>query len=111
MSKKIKKTIAKFDIGGQLLHKAGLPDPLGDMTGLGPGAVAAQEAADKLAKEAGSVQAPGPTPTAVSDETMDARDSQRRRQLAMAGMSGTTLTRPGGLGGTATTSTKTLLGS
>lgn len=109
MGKKIKKLVSKFDIGGQLLHKAGLPDPLGDMTGLGPGAVAAAEAAEKAA-ETGSVAAPAPTPTAVSDETLSAREAQRKRQLAAAGMGGTQLTGSMGLGA-ANTSVKSLLGS
>ena len=108
--KKIKKTVAKFDIGGQLLHRAGLPDPLGDATGLGPGAVAAAEAAEKAAEAGSEVQAPEATPTAVSDETLSAREALRKRQLAAAGMGGTQLTGPGGLGA-ANTSTKSLLGS
>lgn len=109
MGKKIKKTLAKFDIGGQLLQKAGLPDPLGDALGVSPGAVAAAEAAEKAA-EAGSVAAPAPTPTAVSDETLSAREAQRKRQLAAAGMGGTQLTGSMGLGA-ANTSVKSLLGS
>lgn len=109
MGKKIKKTLAKFDIGGQLLQKAGLPDPLGDALGVSPGAVAAAEAAEKAA-EVGSVAAPAPTPTAVSDETLSAREAQRKRQLAAAGMGGTQLTGSMGLGA-ANTSVKSLLGS
>lgn len=31
MGKKIKKVVAKFDIGHQLIKKAGLPDPSGDL--------------------------------------------------------------------------------
>lgn len=110
MTKKIKKTIAKFDIGGQLLHKAGLPDPLGDMTGLGPGAVAAAEAAEKAA-EVGSTAAPAAAPTAVSEDTQAAREAMRRRQLAAAGMTGTQLTGSYGLQSGANTSMKSLLGS
>lgn len=110
MGKKIKKTLAKFDIGGQLLQKAGLPDPLGDALGVSPGAVAAAEAAEKAAAQAGSVAAPAPTPTAVSDETLSAREAQRKRQLAAAGMGGTQLTGSMGLGA-ANTSVKSLLGS
>lgn len=109
MGKKIKKTLAKFDFGGQLLQKLGLPDPLGDALGVSPGAVAAAEAAEKAA-EAGSVAAPAPTPTAVSDETLSAREAQRKRQLAAAGMGGTQLTGSMGLGA-ANTSVKSLLGS
>lgn len=108
MGKKVKKLVSKFDIGGQLLKSVGLPDPLGDLTGLGPSAVAAQEAAEKAAKaaETGSA-APAATPTAVSDDTLAAREAQRRRQLAAAGLSGTNYT--GGLS-PVSTSTKTLLG-
>lgn len=107
MGKKVKKLVSKFDIGGQLLNKAGLPDPLGDLTGLGPGAVARAEAAAQAA-EAGSVAAPSASPTAVSDDTLAAREAQRRRQLQAAGLSGTNLT--GGLSAVST-GTKTLLGS
>ena len=113
MGKKLKKTIAKFDIGGQLLYKAGLPDPLGDFTGLGPEAIAKAEAAEEAeeALKAGSeVKAPEATPTAVSDETLSAREAQRKRQLAAAGMGGTQLTGSMGLGA-ANTSVKSLLGS
>ena len=110
MGKKLKKTIAKFDIGGQLLYKAGLPDPLGDFTGLGPEAVARAEAAEEALKAGSEVQAPAPTPTAVSDETLSAREAQRKRQLAVAGMGGTQLTGSMGLGA-ANTSVKSLLGS
>jgi hypothetical protein len=110
MGKKIKKTLAKFDIGGKLLQQAGLPDPLGDATGLGPGAQAKAEAADKAAKDLGSVAGPTSTPTAVSDETLAAREAQRKRQLAAAGLSGTNYTGASGLSA-ASTATKTLLGS
>lgn len=110
MSKKIKRTIAKFDFGGQLLGQMGLPDPLSEALGTSPGQFA-KEDAEKLAKEqAGSVAAPTATPTAVSDETLSAREAQRRRQLAAAGMGGTQLTGSSGLG-SATTSMKSLLGS
>lgn len=53
---------------------------------------------------------PGATPTAVSDETLEVREAQRRRQLAAAGLSGTNLT-GGGLASAANTGAKTLLGS
>jgi hypothetical protein len=56
------------------------------------------------------VAAPAATPTAVSEETLDAREAQRKRQLAAAGLGGTNLT--GGMGlGAANTSVKSLLGS
>lgn len=56
------------------------------------------------------VAAPAATPTAVSEETLDAREAQRKRQLAAAGLGGTNLTGSMGLGA-ANTSVKSLLGS
>jgi len=110
MAKKVKSLISKFDIGGQLLHKMGLPDPLGDMTGLGPGAIAREKAMAEAA-QAGSVAAPAASPTAVSDETLAAREAQRKRQLASAGMGGTVLTSASGISASASTAGKSLLGS
>lgn len=110
MGKKIKKTLAKFDIGGQLLNKLGLPDPVGDALGVSPGAVAAAEAAEAAATGS-TVAAPASTPTAVSDDTLAAREAQRRRQLAAAGLGGNVLTGASGLSGGAYTSGKSLLGS
>lgn len=54
---------------------------------------------------------PEASPTAVSEGTLDAREAQRKRQLAAAGLSATNLTGAGGLSGAANTATKTLLGS
>jgi len=59
----------------------------------------------------GSVAAVEAAPTAVSDETQAARDAQRKRQLAAAGMSGNQLTGSTGLSSAASTSMKSLLGS
>ena len=68
---------------------------------------------DKVSTDtAGSQQViPEATPTAVSEGTLDAREAQRKRQLAAAGLSATNLTGAGGLSGAASTATKTLLGS
>lgn len=67
---------------------------------------------DEKPKEqaAPTVAAPAATPTAVSEETLDAREAQRKRQLAAAGLGGTNLTGSMGLGA-ANTSVKSLLGS
>jgi hypothetical protein len=65
----------------------------------------------KVGSAQGSIAAPASTPTAVSDETLAARESQRKRQLASAGLSGTNLTGASGLSTMASTSIKTLLGS
>ena len=70
-----------------------------------------QERAAKEAAQAGVVEAPDTTPTAVSDDTEAAREALRRRQLAAAGLSGTVLTGPTGLTGGAYTAGKSLLGS
>lgn len=59
----------------------------------------------------GSVAAPETTPTAVSADTMEAREAQRKRQLASAGLGGTVLTGAGGLSPSANTAGKSLLGS
>lgn len=56
------------------------------------------------------VAAPEAAPTAVSEQTLDAREAQRKRQLAAAGLGGTNLTGSMGLGA-ANTSVKSLLGS
>lgn len=66
-------------------------------------------------QKAGSTQAPvaapGATPTAVSDDTLAAREAQRKRQLAAAGLGGNVLTGAGGLSNGAYTTGKSLLGS
>jgi hypothetical protein len=61
--------------------------------------------------DVGSVTAPSATPTAVSADTMEARDALRKRQLAAAGLGGTVLTGAGGLSPNASTAGKSLLGS
>lgn len=114
MSKKIRKTVAKFDLGHQFGKKLGLPDPAGDMLYGSDRALSPTEAAEKAAKDAadsaGAVT-PESVPVAISDETMAARDAQRRRQLAAAGLSGNILTGSQGLAAPASTSMKSLLGS
>jgi hypothetical protein len=74
----------------------------GEMFGLG--------AQDK-GESAGSVAAPSATPTAVSADTMEAREAQRKRQLASAGLGGNVLTSATGLSPNASTAGKSLLGS
>ena len=112
MSKKIRATVAKYDLGHQYAKKMGLPDPSGDLIYGSDRALSPEEAAKKAAKDlAGkSVMAPEATPVAVSDDTLAAREAQRKRQLASAGMGGTQLTGSRGLGG-ANTAMKSLLGS
>jgi hypothetical protein len=105
MSKKFKKIWKKVDpiMGGDvILDKLGLPSLGGEKNGL----FAQPEMA-----ATGSTAAPAMAPTAVSDETMDAREAMRKRQLAAAGMSGTVLTSSSGLSGGANTAGKSLLGS
>jgi len=75
---------------------------VGSMIGLGK---------EDKPEAAPTVQAPGPAPTAVSDETESAREAFRKRQLAAAGLGGTNLTGTAGLGGPANTAMKSLLGS
>lgn len=113
MSKKVRGVVAKFDIAHQFGKKMGLPDPSGDLLYGSDRALSPTEAAEKAAKEAGSstVDQPAEIPTAVSDDTLAAREAQRRRQLALAGMSGNVLTGSMGLASPASTQMKSLLGS
>lgn len=57
MSKKIRKVVAKFDLGHQFGKKAGLPDPSGDLFYGSDKALSPQEQAAKLAKEGQDQQA------------------------------------------------------
>lgn len=106
MTSKLKKVIKKVDplLGGDvILDKLGLPSVFGDEFGM---------VQDPEKMQAGStVEAPASAPSAVGDDVMAARDSERRRQLAAAGMAGTNLTGPSGLRSRANTQTKSLLGS
>ena len=108
MSKKAKKLWKKIDplMGGDvILDKLGLPSIGGEKYGF----LAEPEIASAAGSEA--VAQPAASPTAVSDETMDAREAMRKRQLAAAGMSGTVLTSSSGLSGGANAAGKSLLGS
>lgn len=102
---KIKKIIKKVDplMGGdKILDKLGLPSVFGDKSGF---------LAEPAVPTAGTAQPVAASPTAVSDETLAARESQRKRQLAAAGMGGNQLTSSRGLSTPASTSAKSLLGS
>lgn len=112
MSKKIRKVVAKFDLGHQFVKSIGLPDPAGDaLYGDQKALSPAEKAAQMAERESGStVETVGAAPSAVGDETMAAREAARRRQLAAAGLGGTMLTGAGGLGN-ASTAGKSLLGS
>lgn len=57
MGKKIRKVVAKFDLGHQFGKKAGLPDPSGDLFYGSDKALSPQEQAAKLAKEGQDQQA------------------------------------------------------
>lgn len=111
---KVRKIVAKYDLGHQYGKKMGLPDPSGDLFYGKDRALSPTEAAEKAAKdaasEAGSVT-PESVPVAVSDDTLAARDAQKKRQLAAAGLSGNILTGSQGLSAPASTSMKSLLGS
>lgn len=104
MTSKLKKVIKKVDplMGGdKILDQLGLPSVFGDEFGF---------VQDPAKLQTGStVEAPAGTPTAVDDGVLAAREAQRKRQLAAGGMGGTNLT--GGLGSTANTGLKSLLGS
>lgn len=111
---KIRKTLAKYDLGHQYGKQMGLPDPSGDLFYGSDRALSPTEKAEKAAKDAASAAGavtPESVPIAVSDDTLAARDAQKKRQLAAAGLSGTVLTGAQGLSAPASTSMKSLLGS
>lgn len=114
MSKSIKKAWAKFDLGHQFAKQFGLPDPVGDTLYGSDRALSPTEKAEKAAKDAaeaaGAVTSES-VPVAVSDDTLAAREAQKKRQLAAAGLSGNILTGAQGLSTPANTSMKSLLGS
>ena len=112
MGKKVKKFVARFDIGHKIVKQLGLPDPVGDALYGSERALSPAEQAAKASEEAASATgaAVASSPTAVSDDTLAAREAQRRRQLAAAGLGGNVLTGAGGLSGGAYTSGKSLLG-
>lgn len=107
MSKKIKKiaNVATFGLAGAA-EKLAL-DPIKAALGLGSSALG-MGGADQ---STGSAAAPSTIPTAQDPEAMAAREDQKRRQAAAAGLSANVLTGAGGLKTKASTGLKSLLGS
>ena len=101
----ITKIIKKIDPlrgGDVILDKLGLPNMMGDKSGmLNDPAVATPAAA------AGSTTA---APTTASDSVQAAVEAERKRRLAQSGQGSTILTGSSGVLGNANTSQKTLLG-
>ena len=58
----------------------------------------------------GSVAAPDAAPTAQDPQSVAAREDQKKKQAAYAGLSANVLTKPGGLTSQANTQLKSLLG-
>lgn len=107
MSKKIKKglNIATFGLSGAAERLAFDPIKAGfSAAGMPIGGAAAPSSAAATA-------APEAAPTALDPDVQAAREAQKKRQQAYAGLASTVLTRPGGLTGGANTQMKTLLGS
>lgn len=107
MSKKIKKiaNVATFGLAGAA-EKLAL-DPIKAALGLGSSALG-MGGADQ---STGSAATPSAIPTAQDPEAMAAREDQKRRQAAAAGLSANVLTGAGGLKTQASTGLKSLLGS
>ncbi len=107
MSKKVKKiaNVATFGLAGAAEKLA--RDPIKAALGLGSSALGM----DTKAQDSGSVSAPSAIPTAQDPEAMAAREDQKRRQAAAAGLSANVLTSAGGLKSAANTGLKSLLGS
>lgn len=105
MSKKIKKVanIATFGLAGAAESLA--LDPLKAALGLGM-------PSEKSTNDAtGSTAAPDAIPTAQDPGVLAAREEQKKRQAAAAGLSANVLTSAGGLKTAANTQMKSLLGS
>lgn len=103
MTKKVRKVlnVATFGLSGAA-EKLAL-DPFKSALG------AVNPQAPEQAAATGT--APGATPTPLDPDVQAAREAQKKRQQAYAGLSSTVLTRPGGLSGGANTQMKSLLGS
>ena len=108
MSKKVKKiaNVATFGLAGAAEKLA--IDPIKAALGLGSSALGM---GGSQQNDNGSAAAPADIPTAQDPEAMAAREDQKRRQAAAAGLSANVLTGAGGLKTQASTGLKSLLGS
>ena len=104
MGKKIKKAVnvATFGLSGAA-EKLAL-DPIQAALGMG------KQQQDVTGSVAGSVAAPDAAPTAQDPQSVAAREDQKKKQAAYAGLSANVLTKPGGLTSQANTQLKSLLG-
>ena len=100
MGKKIKKAVnvATFGLSGAA-EKLAL-DPIKAALGMGK----------QQQDVTGSVAAPDAAPTAQDPQSVAAREDQKKKQAAYAGLSANVLTKPGGLTSQANTQLKSLLG-
>lgn len=107
MGKKIKKAVnvATFGLSGAAEKLALDPiqaalDPIQAALGMGK----------QQQDVTGSVAAPDAAPTAQDPQSVAAREDQKKKQAAYAGLSANVLTKPGGLTSQANTQLKSLLG-
>jgi len=109
MSKKIKKiaNVATFGLAGAA-EKLAL-DPIKAALGLGSSALG-MDGKDVQSEQTGA-NTPSAIPTAQDPEALAAREDQKKRQAAAAGLSANVLTGAGGLKTQANTGLKSLLGS
>ena len=100
MGKKIKKAVnvATFGLSGAA-EKLAL-DPIQAALGMGK----------QQQDITGSVAAPDAAPTAQDPQSVAAREDQKKKQAAYAGLSANVLTKPGGLTSQANTQLNSLLG-
>ena len=100
MGKKVKKAlnVATFGLSGAA-EKLAL-DPIQAALGMGK----------QQQDVTGSVAAPDAAPTAEDPQSVAAREDQKKKQAAYAGLSANVLTKPGGLTSQANTQLKSLLG-
>lgn len=108
MSKKVKKVanIATFGLYGAAEKLA--VDPIKAALGMGASALGMGGSSNDAT---GSTAAPDAIPTAQDPAALAAREDQKKRQAAAAGLSANVLTGAGGLKTPAITGLKSLLGS
>lgn len=110
MSKKVKKIARVATFGLSDVAEKLAVDPIKAALGLGSSALGLGGNDDIQSQQSGA-STPSAIPTAQDPEAMAAREDQKRRQAAAAGLSANVLTGAGGLKTQASTGLKSLLGS
>ena len=110
MSKSVSKIVKVATFGLSDVAKKLAVDPIKAALGLGSSALGLGGKDDVQSQQSGA-RAPSAIPTAQDPEALAAREDQKKRQAAAAGLSANVLTGAGGLKTQASTGLKSLLGS